>query len=207
MKSNKFFCIWIKLLIFPCLAMLLMSCNKDDDETNTQQPIDNPQHVNGETIVVGEYEWHNGKRIKLLDITDYYNSISYVYPLTGKAVNHIAFENLPQGLKETIRKWGVAFPTRVFRTKWKGETVYHLLSMIQNEDYGVYHESGENYNLYQNPGQYVAFIEEQEGTANTIKLEKLRRMPSTSWLISIPCSIISLFWKTNVTTLVSGPKV
>lgn len=164
MKRNKFFCIWIKLLIFPCLAMLLMSCNKDDDETNTQQPIDNPQHVNGETIVVGEYEWHNGKRIKLLDITDYYNSISYVYPLTGKAVNHIAFENLPQGLKETIRKWGVAFPTRVFRTKWKGETVYHLLSMIQNEDYGVYHESGENYNLYQNPGQYVAFIEEQEGT-------------------------------------------
>lgn len=164
MKSNKYFCIWIKLLIFPCLSMLLMTCNKDDDETNTQQPIDNLQHVNGETIVVGEYEWHNGKRIKLLDITDYYNSISYVYPLSGKAVNHIAFENLPQGMKETIREWGVAFPTRVFRTKWKGETVYHLLSMIQNEDYGVYHESGENYNLYQNPGQYVAFIEEQEGT-------------------------------------------
>ena len=165
MKRNQFFCVWIKLLIFPCLAMLLTTCNKDDDETNTQQQIDNPQRINGKTIVVGDYEWYNGKRIKLLDITDYYNSISYVYPLSGKAVNHVSFEDLPQGMKETIRMWGIAFPTKVFRTKWKGETVYHLLSMLQNEDYGVFHESGENYNLYQYPpDQYVAFINEQKNT-------------------------------------------
>ena len=100
----------------------------------------------------------------MLDITSYYDSICYVYPLSGKAVKHIAFENLPQGMKETVRDWGIAFPTRVFRTQWKGETVYHLLSALQNEDFGVYHESGENCRLYLDPEQYVAFIEEQKGT-------------------------------------------
>ena len=156
--------IWTMLLVFPCLAMLLSTCNKDDGEKGTQPPTDNPQPKKGETIVVGEYEWSEGKRGKLLDITSYYNSICYVYPLSGKAVKHIAFENLPQGMKETVRDWGIAFPTRVFRTQWKGETVYHLLSALQDEDYGVYHESGENCRLYLDPEQYVAFIEEQKGT-------------------------------------------
>ena len=107
--------IWTMLLVFPCLAMLLSTCNKDDGEKGTQPPTDNPQPKKGETIVVGEYEWSEGKRGKLLDITSYYDSICYVYPLSGKAVKHIAFENLPQGMKETVRDWGIAFPTRVFR--------------------------------------------------------------------------------------------
>ena len=155
----------MKKIYFPFVCVIslfiLCSCNKDDD---TLLPTDKPQPINGETIVVGEYERNDGKKIKLFDITDYYNSICYVYPLSGKAVNHIAFENLPQGMKETVRNWGAAFPTRVFRTKWKGETVYHLLSLLYDEDYGVFHESGENYKLYQNPNQYVAFIKEQENT-------------------------------------------
>ena len=162
MKRNIFFCIWIKLLIFPCLALLLTSCNKDNDGTDTQQPIDSPQPIVGETIVIGEYEGNNGKRVKLLDITGYYNRICYVYPLSGKTVNHIVFEDLPQGIKETVRKWGISFPTSVFRTKWKGETVYHLLSLAHDDNFGVFHESGENF--YLTTQQYVAFIEEQEGT-------------------------------------------
>ena len=151
------------LLILACILspFFLCSCSKADDI----QPTDNSQPTDSdEAIVIGEYETNDGKKVRLLDITNSYNSISYVYPLGGKPIKHIAFENLPKGMKEIVISWGVSFPTKVFRSKWKGETVYHLLSMLQNEDYGVYHESGENYNLYQNPGQYVAFIEEQEGT-------------------------------------------
>lgn len=151
------------LFLVACALSLYFSCgcSKDDD---IQQPTDNPEPTNSEIIVIGEYDWNNGKRIKLLDLTNSYHSISYVYPLNGKPVKHLAFEKLPKGMMETVRTWGISSPTRVFRTKWKGETVYHLLSPVHDQDYGVFRESGENLKLYQNPEQYVAFIEGQENT-------------------------------------------
>lgn len=151
------------LFLVACALSLYFSCgcSKDDD---IQQPTDNPEPTNSEIIVIGEYDWNNGKRIKLLDLTNSYHNISYVYPLNGKPVKHLAFEKLPKGMMETVRTWGISSPTRVFRTKWKGETVYHLLSPVHDQDYGVFRESGENLKLYQNPEQYVAFIEGQENT-------------------------------------------
>ena len=151
------------LFLVACALSLYFSCgcSKDDDI----QPTDNSQPTDSdEAIVIGEYETNDGKKVRLLDITNSYNSISYVYPLEGKPIKHIAFENLPKGMKETVRTWGISSPTRVFRTKWKGETVYHLLSPVHDQDYGVFRESGENLKLYQNPEQYVAFIEGQENT-------------------------------------------
>ena len=155
MKNLLFVFIGVLSLFFLC------SCSKDND---IQQPTDNSQPIDSETIVIGEYDWINGKRIKLLDLTNSYHNICYVYPLNGKPVKHLAFEKLPKGMMETVRTWGISFPTRVFRTKWKGETVYHLLSLVHDQDYGVFRESGENLKLYQNPEQYVAFIEGQENT-------------------------------------------
>ena len=151
------------LFLVACALSLYFSCgcSKDDD---IQQPTDNPEPTNSEIIVIGEYDWNNGKRIKLLDLTNSYHNISYVYPLNGKPVKHLAFEKLPKGMMETVRTWGISSPTRVFRSKWKGETVYHLLSPVHDQDYGVFRESGENLKLYQNPEQYVAFIEGQENT-------------------------------------------
>lgn len=144
------------LTISIALVSIVLSAFKSEESDD----IDKPSN----TIVIGEYDWNLGRRIRLLDLTDSYDRICYVFSQNGKPVNHVAFNSLPSDLKETVRKWGISFPTRVFRTKWKGETVYHLLSGAYDESFGVFHETGKNFELNKNYSKYLSFLEEQEGT-------------------------------------------
>lgn len=95
--------------------------------------------------------------LKLLDITGLYQEVAYMS--LAVPVNHTRFESLPEGLKETVKAYGLSFPTQVYRMKWKGETVYHLLNLAMEDYTGVYKPSGEKIR-FSSMEAYFQFLQE-----------------------------------------------
>ena len=142
---------FIFLYLF-CLVTLFSGC----------EPIENGSKVPPEQESYGEligtfYEEGRNMTLRLMDITGLYQEVAY---LTGAVpVNHTRFDELPTQLKETVKSYGLASPTQVYRMKWHGETVYHLLCFVMDDITGVYKPSGERI-IFPSFEAYLQFLQE-----------------------------------------------
>ena len=125
------------LLVFLCLTVLLAGC----------QPIENgggevpPEPESYGELIGTFYVEDRNMTLRLMDITGLYQEVAY--RIGAVPVDHTRFDELPTSLKETVKAYGLASPTQVYRMKWHGETVYHLLTLVVDEVFGVYKPSGE----------------------------------------------------------------
>ena len=79
--------------------------------------------------------------LSLYDITDLYQEVRYIDHAVP--VIHTSYGDLPEKLKEAVRNYGLAAGVQVYRMQWKGETVYHLLCPVMEDNTGVFKPSGE----------------------------------------------------------------
>ncbi len=141
------------LALFCFLAALLSGC----------EPVENngggeilPEESYG--VEIGTfYEENRNMTLRLMDITDLYQEVNY----QGWAVpvSHVSYQALPEGLKEIVKAYGLSFPTQVYRMKWNGETVYHLICSVYDDIIGVYKPSGERVS-FASMEAYFRFLQE-----------------------------------------------
>ena len=145
-----------KYLFLLCsLAVLLPACKPE------QMPADEEPYVSdvvGDEI--GTY-FDEGRQMtfRLLDITELYEEVAY--NTWAVPVNHVRYDNLPAGLKETVKSYGLSSSTQVYSMQWKGETCYHLISLIMMDWDGVYRPTGENV-YFATQDAYLEFLQESE---------------------------------------------
>ena len=141
-------------LLITCLTALLFGCNPIPEIEPGDKPVDPESY--GELIGTFYVE-NRSMTLRLLDITDLYQEVCYVS--RAVPVHHTRYENLPNELKETVKTYGLMSPTQVYKMKWKGETVYHLLCAVMDDYTGVYKPSGERITL-KTIQDYYQFLQE-----------------------------------------------
>lgn len=144
----------ILFVCFFCLAAWLAACDPIPDIETGEKPADPDSY--GELIGTFHVENRN-MTLRLYDITDLYEEAGYVS--RAVPVNHTRYGSLPEDLKETVKNYGLASDTQVYKMKWKGETVYHLICAAMDDHTGVYKPSGERitFNTLQ---EYWQFLQE-----------------------------------------------
>ena len=144
-----------KILWLCCLAALLGGCEPIGNGGGGETPY-LPEESYGDEIGTFFVESRN-MTLKLLDITEFYEEVAYMnLPVP---VNHTHFESLPEGLKETVKSYGLSFQTQVYRMKWHGETVYHLINLMMEDINGVFKPSGERIR-FSSFEAYLQFLQE-----------------------------------------------
>ena len=145
----KYYYIYILWLI--CAAALVGGCTPVPQNNGEDEP-----GYEGELIET-VYEEKRNMTLDLLDITGAFNEVcyrNYAVP-----VKHTTFGNLPDGLKPKVKSFGISGQTAVFRMKWKGETVYHLMNIYYLEYICVYKASGENIR-FESSAEYAQFLKD-----------------------------------------------
>ena len=137
-----------------CMTVLLFGCNAIPEIEPGEKPADPASY--GDLIGTFFVENRN-MTLRLYDITDLYKEVCYVS--WAVPVNHMRYENLPNGLKETVKTYGLMSPTQVYRMKWKGETVYHLFCAVMDDYNGVYMPSGDRI-TFKTMQDYFQFLQE-----------------------------------------------
>ena len=137
-----------------CLAALLAACDPIPEIEPGEKPADPESY--GELIGTFFVENRN-MTLRLYDITDLYKEVCYIS--WAVPVSHTRYERLPEGLKETVKAYGLSFPTQVYQMKWKGETVYHLICAVMEDYNGVFKPSGERI-TFKSMQDYFQFLQE-----------------------------------------------
>lgn len=146
MKMKRYLKIWVA-----CVVLLTAACTTADSLDEDYVPEEG-------TELIGTFFVENRQMtLRLIDITSQYDMVGY----QGKAVpvQHTSFDNLPEGLKETVKNWALSAQTQVYRMKWKGEEIYHLLCLFMDENTGVYRKSGERV-AFASMTEYMQFLQE-----------------------------------------------
>lgn len=120
-----------------------------------QKPDENKE---SQDEVIGTFYVENrNMTLRLHDITYLYESVHYV---TGPVpVDHTYYDKLPEGLKDVVKAYALEGQTQVYRMKWKGETVYHLINLVYFEWNGVFKPSGEKV-IFETYPDYLQFLKE-----------------------------------------------
>ena len=145
---------WFLILCLACLAALSAACDPIEDIERGDEPVSPDSY--GELIGTFFVENRN-ITLRLLDITDLYQEVCYVS--WAVPVSHTRFDSLPKDLKEPVKKYALGAPTQVYKMKWKGETVYHLISSFMEDYLGVYKPSGERI-TFPTIQDYLQFLQE-----------------------------------------------
>jgi hypothetical protein len=146
MKMKRYLKIWVA-----CVVLLTAACTTADSLDEDYVPEEG-------TELIGTFFVENRQMtLRLIDITSQYDMVGY----QGKAVpvQHTSFDNLPEGLKETVKNWALSAQTQVYRMKWKGEEIYHLLCLFMDENTGVFRKSGERV-AFASMTEYMQFLQE-----------------------------------------------
>ena len=142
---------YIYILWLVCAAALMGGCTPVPQNNGEEEPGSEGELI--ETV----YEEGRNMTLDLLDITGFFNEVCYRnYEVP---VKHTAFDNLPNGLRPIVRQFGIAGQTAVFRMKWKGETVYHLLCLYVDENICVYKASGDRVR-FSSSAEYAQFLKD-----------------------------------------------
>lgn len=139
---------WIMIL------SLFAGCQPGTDINGKEKPGEPDSY--GELIGTFFVESRN-MTLQLFDITDLYQEVCYIN--RAVPVAHTRYEDLPEALKETVKSYGLSFPTQVYRMKWKGETVYHLICGVMDDDTGVFKSSGERIR-FASFSEYLQFLQD-----------------------------------------------
>ena len=129
-----------KRFLYICLAVLAVlsfACDPIEDIDDDSEPVS--PDASGNIIGIFYVENRN-MNLRLVDVTDQYQQVHYMSQAVP--VDHLRYNNLPKGLRETVKSYGLSGQTRVFRMKWKGETVYHLICTAIDDIGAVYKASG-----------------------------------------------------------------
>lgn len=129
----------ILILWLSCLTALLAGCESVESNRSAEPP--HVQESYGEEIGTFYVENRN-MNLRLMDITSLYQEVGYMSWTVP--VDHVHYQNLPAGLKEIVKSYGLSSSTQVYRMKWRGETVYHLFCSVMDDINGVYKPSGES---------------------------------------------------------------
>lgn len=127
----------IKILLL-VLATLLVACSKDDGAGSEKK--------DDQVTEIGTWPHPGtGQKIKVIDETANYEMVYYENQVVNRGipVEHVNFSDMPEGLKETVRLWGMSGETKIFRCEYNGETFYHMLSWFYDWNYGIYDASGQ----------------------------------------------------------------
>ncbi|MBR0501032.1 MAG: hypothetical protein IJJ72_08570 [Bacteroidales bacterium] len=142
------------ILCLSCMAALSAGCGPIEINGGGDPPPEPESY--GEPIGTFYLEVRN-MTLRLMDITSLYQEVGYIS--WAVPVNHVPFQSLPGGLKETVKSYGLSSPTQVYRMKWKGETVYHLICAVHDDITGVFRQSGENIR-FATFEAYLGFLQE-----------------------------------------------
>lgn len=152
----------MKKVIFDVGIMLLSmwsltACSNGDDEVKNHPEPD-------EVTEIGIWPHPGtGQKIKVIDETANYDNVFYSNTIKDRTVkvDHVSYDKMPEGLKETLKQWGMSGKTNVFRCEWNDKTFYHLVGGFYEDSYGVYDTSGEHMNI-QYSREYQRFIEKSK---------------------------------------------
>ena len=148
----------ITIILLSCLMVFLVGCNPVPVIDPAIDPGEKPEEPEPYGELIGTFFVENrNMTLRLYDITDLYKEVCYVS--WAVPVNHTRYDNLPNELKETVKIYGLGSDTQVYKMKWKGETVYHLICLSTDDWTGVYKPSGERitFNTIQ---EYYQFLQE-----------------------------------------------
>ena len=152
---------WKSVIIFLAgMGLLLSACDPVPAEQPGEEP---PAEAEPYGEFIGSFYVENRNlTIRLYDITNLYKEVSYL----GQAVpvNHMRYEDLPEKLQETAKSYALAAGTQVYRMRWNGETVYHLLCPVMEESRGVFKPTGERI-VFPQIDDYYRFLQEQSEEA------------------------------------------
>ena len=143
------------LLCISCVITLLIGCEPIENNGGGEPPYI-PSESYGEEIGTFYVENRN-MTLRLMDITSLYQEVGYIY--RAVPVNHTPYSGLPEALKETVKNYGISSSTQVYRMKWHGDTVYHLICYIYDDIIGVYKPSGERIG-FSSMEEYIQFLME-----------------------------------------------
>lgn len=144
------------LLYLACLAAVLSCSNLMEDNKGGGEPPVLYEETYGEEI--GTYYVENrNMTLRLMDITSLYQEVGYMSQAVP--VNHVSYQNLPASLKEPVKQYALGAPSQVYRMKWRGETVYHLICPLFDDIIGVYKPSGERI-PFSSMEAYLQFLQE-----------------------------------------------
>ena len=139
------------------LSLLFFACNPVPEIEPGEKPVEPESYGD----VIGTfYDGNRNMTLRLLDVTGLYEEVCYIS--VPVPVSHTRYEDLPEGLKEIVKTYGISFPTQVYKMIWRGETVYHLLSLVMEDYLGVYRPSGEQIR-FKTLDEYYQFLQEISG--------------------------------------------
>jgi hypothetical protein len=144
------------LLCLVCLTAVLSCSDPIDVIHGGGEPPVLYEETYGEEI--GTYYVENrNMTLRLMDITSLYQEVGYMSQAVP--VNHVTYQNLPAGLKEQVKQCALGASSQVYRMKWRGDTVYHLICPLYDDIIGVYKPSGERI-PFSSMEAYLQFLQE-----------------------------------------------
>lgn len=138
------------------LLGLLAACHPTQQEIEPTEEPPAAEQPYGDLIGTYFVEGRN-LTLSLYDITSLYKDVCYIG--WSVPVLHTRYESLPVALKETVKSYGLSSGTQVYSMQWKGETVYHLICRVREDNTGVYRSSGERVR-FENFEDYLQFLQE-----------------------------------------------
>ena len=142
--------------ILSFLATLLMACEPIENNNGGEEMPILPEETYG--VEIGTFYVENrNMTLRLMDITGLYQEVGYMS--WAVPVNHISYQNMPTGLKEQVKQYALGASSQVYRMKWRGETVYHLICPLYDDIIGVYKASGERI-PFSSMEAYLQFLQE-----------------------------------------------
>ena len=135
-----------KMKMVAALATLFALCGCAKDGDADQSVVTGPDDV----VLIGS--WHRegyNDWVNITDVTSRFQWIRYTNIAGERAipVKHVAYESLPEGVRETARQMAMSANTAVVRCSRNGETLYHLQNYFIGPNGGLFHASGEQYSL------------------------------------------------------------
>ena len=173
--------------IYPLLLLVLglTSCSSNDDDG--LEP-----YVPEEGKILIDTYYVRDMWIRLLDITEKYDQISYV---NGNIpIEHHLFNSLPEKVQEIAKDWGLSFPTTIVLCEWKGNTIYHLSNLLYDSHLGIVNGQGER--VATDADTYQRFLDEVTNARCILILE-----PETVRSIKGAQNLLVGTWQMNWETL------
>ncbi len=144
------------LLCLSCLFALLAGCDPVDNPGGGGESPIFPEESYG--VEIGTFYLENRNiTLRLMDITSLYEEVGYLS--WSVPVSHVSYQDLPTSLKEPVKQYALGAPSQVYRMKWRGETIYHLITYYMDDWQGVYKPSGERI-VFSSMEEYLQFLQE-----------------------------------------------
>ena len=138
------------------LVTFLIACEPIENNNGGEEMPILPEESYG--VEIGTFYVENrNMTLRLMDITGLYQEVGYMS--WAVPVNHISYQNMPTGLKEQVKQYALGASSQVYRMKWRGETVYHLICPLYDDIIGVYKASGERI-PFSSMEAYLQFLQE-----------------------------------------------